>query len=468
MRKLKLNTKFKYLLIFSIVVCCYLLYKPYYDYNNHRVELSSLVVDSAAYRLNLSRVVKFKLESRCLCRPESIEVSRLKEAPTQFEISINDLNETYAYKYRLSEQLIESTRFTCDLYNSFRRGPNQRVVAYSILDYSSTRRDHYMSQLRLASTILSTYFPGWIIRVYHSGESLNDNDHCELQCLRDRSTNKILDNIDLCSVNKLPMGLYGTWSAEYMFPSTWRWLPIVDDFVNIFLSRRLDNCINQREISVIYDWMLNYARTSSLIIRGKLLFYFFSSDYFFLFVWFMFLFVCIEYKDHPSHLDHMIGDLWALKTKLNASLSNEIFNAISDQFLAKWYRSYGNDEAAERDFLTRFVWPLVQSHSKIYDSYNCLSLKSGDPFPTKRDTSDAEFCFVGATKCCDYDNLRPKKSKKSARPLDNKTRALLNEIKIHNELKSSWPKYDDGYYFMSINECPTQCRPKDSQNWIYC
>ena len=82
-------------------------------------------------------------------------------------------------------------------------------------------------------------------------------------------TNNFIDNTDFCHINKLPIkGSFNkTWQANYMHKMAWRWFPIGDDFVNIFLSRDSDSPIIQREIDAVDAWLK--TDMAAHIMRGK-------------------------------------------------------------------------------------------------------------------------------------------------------------------------------------------------------
>ena len=164
--------------------------------------------------------------------------------------------------YTLKPDAINSLRLTCDLYNSFRRGPNLKVVSYSLYGNKSL----YVRYLPILSVAVKEMYPDWIIRVYHDN-SINEKTKCELECLND-SKNLPINNIDFCNINKIPaIGLFETWNAGYLHAMKWRWLPIGDSFVNTFLSRDTDSPIIQREVDAVNTWLA--SNKSGHIMRGK-------------------------------------------------------------------------------------------------------------------------------------------------------------------------------------------------------
>ena len=126
--------------------------------------------------------------------------------------------------------------------------------------------------------------PDWVIRVYHDG-SIDKSVICEKICLEKdseveetKTKAEYYDNIEFCDVEKLPNGLHRTWNAAYMIPMSWRWLPIGDEFVDVFISRDTDSCINTRETAALAEWLdsnnlfhIMRGITPSLIYQIKLI-----------------------------------------------------------------------------------------------------------------------------------------------------------------------------------------------------
>ena len=62
-----------------------------------------------------------------------------------------------------------------------------------------------------------------------------------------------------------------TWDASYIHAMMWRWFPIRDQFVDVFMSRDSDSTIFQREIDSVNAW-LNTDKVGH-IMRGEFIFY---------------------------------------------------------------------------------------------------------------------------------------------------------------------------------------------------
>ena len=94
-----------------------------------------------------------------------------------------------------------------------------------------------------------------MIRIYYD-KSINSSIICELECLKDEKSGKFMDIIDFCNINEIPFGNpNNTWNAQYMHSMKWRFLPIGDPFVDIFMSRDLDSWIIDREVDAVNVWL---------------------------------------------------------------------------------------------------------------------------------------------------------------------------------------------------------------------
>lgn len=218
----------------------------------------------------------YLLKSRCSCRPEVIEINRVRANNTDYyDIQVKKSNTnntaqrvTVLKRYRIPKTEFETITVTCDLYSTLRRGFGQKVIGFSLFG----QENFYYNFLTENMIRAARFMPGWVIRVYHDG-SINRSVVCEKQCLTKRSRDPnathddiYYDNIDFCDVEKLPYGFESTWSATYMIPMSWRWLPVGDSFVDVFVSRDTDSCINERETSAVNEWLA--SNTLFHIMRG--------------------------------------------------------------------------------------------------------------------------------------------------------------------------------------------------------
>ena len=164
---------------------------------------------------------------------------------------------------RIKPYVRDFERPLCDLYNVLRRGYGQKVISYSL--YGSN--PIYYSEIAYLSKLVSQYYPDWVIRI-HYDKTLNKSIICEYECMKDELTGKYVDNIDFCNINEIPFGNpVETWDAQYMHSMKWRFLPIGDPFVDMFMSRDLDSWIVQREVDAVKVWI--ESNTLFHVMRGK-------------------------------------------------------------------------------------------------------------------------------------------------------------------------------------------------------
>jgi len=109
------------------------------------------------------------------------------------------------------------------------------------------------------------------MRVHHD-KSIKQNIKCELECLTDEN-GSFLDNVDFCNLEKMSghqnlvfeyhnwtdiiQGKYNEsyWTATYINSMMWRWFPINDPFVDVFMNRDSDSLIIQREVDSVNVWL---------------------------------------------------------------------------------------------------------------------------------------------------------------------------------------------------------------------
>lgn len=238
--------------------------------------LTCLVYNSNLFDLNLylwranEDISGYLLKSRCSCRNEIIEINRVydsNEFPSSqvyydIQIKHRDHPSRVLKRYRISQTEFEKITVTCDLYSTLRRGYGQKVIGFSLFG----KEELYYNFLNENVIRAAKHLPDWVIRVYHDG-SIDRSIICQKQCLKQENNSSFYDNIDFCDVEKIPYGFESTWSGAYMIPMSWRWLPIGDDFVDVFVSRDTDSCINEREKAAVDEWM----KSNNLfhVMRGK-------------------------------------------------------------------------------------------------------------------------------------------------------------------------------------------------------
>lgn len=204
--------------------------------------------------------------SKCDCKNN--EQIRLFKINDHFYSISSVLKNTNAKipKYNVSKLKFESSIFSCDMYNSLRRGPNQKVISYSLYG----KNTFYYKSIKSLANIIKKRYPNWIIRVHHDN-SIDKSVICEIECLKFNSTEtngeEYLDIIDFCNIEELPFDFERSWNASFMHGMSWRWLPIGDSFIDYWNSRDTDSWIPQRELDSVNVWL--NSNTLFHVMRGK-------------------------------------------------------------------------------------------------------------------------------------------------------------------------------------------------------
>lgn len=184
-------------------------------------------------------------------------------------------------------------------------------------------------------------------------------------------------------------------------------LLLVDPMVGIFVVRDLDSEIFQREVDAVHEWLTKTSYAFHIM------------------------------RDNYQHGIEMLGGLWGLASNRLSSIdrfkiAKSILPSIDPNEIQRFVRKYA--DRGDQIFLTDHIWPIARHNSLTHDSFHCLWSRyiyrtDTRPFPSQRRSPD---CFVGCAKPC-------------CRPISNST---IN--------------------FDQYQRCPTVCRPKNHQNWIFC
>jgi hypothetical protein len=201
---------------------------------------------------NQINVIYFK--HNCECKKDT-RLAIVKNENTS-SVYFEKTNQISKHLYDLSNDEIEKSVFTCDFYNSFRRGKSQRIISYSL--YNKNR--FFYDKLKEITRQLKVLYPGWTMRVYYD-KTIDKSVICEVECQID-DKGLLLDNADFCDINNLTFKLENVknsnltpFDASYIHSMMWRWLPIGDSFVDVFSSRDTDSFLLQREVDSVNVWL---------------------------------------------------------------------------------------------------------------------------------------------------------------------------------------------------------------------
>eukprot|EP00093_Oithona_nana_P009625 09625.XXX_377775_379280_1 [CDS] Oithona nana genome sequencing. len=207
----------------------------------------------------------------------------------------------------------------------------------------------------------------WSMRVYHNLED-DDLDLCHLACLnrnrggrfRGRSSIQPLPPLLLCNVNRNP--LFG--NASVILPTLWRFLPMLDDQVEVALFRDLDSRASSREVAAVQEWL-----------QSKHVFH--------------------VMRDHPGHDMPILAGMWGVK--LSSPQMRKALQAVFYQMLHADSAYWRGQIISSRDqaLLERYLWPWAKDITLQHDSYHCDLFAKSHPWPTRRQEWETNN-YVGA------------------------------------------------------------------------
>jgi hypothetical protein len=221
-------------------------------------------IKKSNFLMNLDKVRRY-LNPKCSCHEDTSICLKLDQYDN-YTILIKDENLNQTKSYQIKKDEFDYSFISCNPFKVLKRGKNQKILSYFISG-NIVINNEIVNRLKNLIESASRYYKDWIIRIYHNG-NLDDKLICELECYENIQTNKIYDNIDFCNINEFT---FESMNISYLIPNFWRWLPIADSFVDIFLSRDLNSCLGNREFLAVDEWI---TKTNTLfhIIRGNYLF----------------------------------------------------------------------------------------------------------------------------------------------------------------------------------------------------
>ncbi|CAF1056648.1 unnamed protein product, partial [Brachionus calyciflorus] len=262
-----------------------------------------------------------------------------------------------SYTNKSYEIDLQSHVFTCDIYSSLKRGPNQKVISFCL--FGNSKRFYYLL-LEIAEKV-KYFYPDHLIRIYHNS-SLDKTFKCELECSK--------NFVDFCNINKLPIsiGKINTYlNVDYLNSRMWRFLPVGDTFVDLFHSRDSDSIILQREKDSVEEWL--------------------KTDH-----------IVHIMRDHPAENWLIQAGMWGFKTSHERKLANQLFDQLINKTIAKRFNHDGMslNKFADQSFLAQYLYPKIHKNATIHDSFTCKIHNDSKPFPTRR----AGSCYVGVIGKC--------------------------------------------------------------------
>ena len=213
----------------------------------HQEIYSDDLTNGNAYKTSLNKIKNSINSNKCSCRAnEHIKIT--ENLPDNDSIVFNILkNNISTLSYSILREDLLNSGISCSPFKAFRRGPNLKVISYSIFGTNRIYYRYLKSIIKGAKEI----YPGWTIRVFHD-ENLSEREICDLECFKNEENGEIFDNIDFCNIHAM---VYVKWSPSYLIKTFWRWLPIGDIFVDYILSRDTDSCLVERERDAVDAWL---------------------------------------------------------------------------------------------------------------------------------------------------------------------------------------------------------------------
>ncbi|XP_059351552.1 uncharacterized protein LOC130689401 [Daphnia carinata] len=226
-------------------------------------------------------------------------------------------------------------------HHADRRGPHQKVIGYSLYGNLSAPvfASKYLKYFNETLYSVPTAYPGWVVRIYHN---LTKDDAEGWKVLE--NTIDFADHIDLCNATEVIKKL----NLADLFAMTWRWLPLLDEMVDMLMSRDSDTAIITREQDAVREWLAS------------------DRDFHIM-------------RDHPRHyaLFRTIAGIWGVKMIRNRSI---IVNAAQKMF----HENHRHERDYDQKLLKRLFWPIAPTSLMAHDSYCCVKIPHSKPYPTQR------------------------------------------------------------------------------------
>ena len=133
---------------------------------------------------------------------------------------------------------------------------------------------------------------------------------------------QVYDQVDVCNVTSVLESL-GV-KQEFLFPMTWRFLPLLDSSVDRFMSRDTDSIVLKREAEAVNEWLQSPVTFHIM-------------------------------RDHEKHCVPILGGLWGVKIHQNRTAIRQAAQRLFQFQLTSSEMKKGVDQA----LLNKFIWPLA-------------------------------------------------------------------------------------------------------------
>ena len=329
----------------------------YMVYKQYRETLRALIPSPIAQHL-LRNVPDDKLEFF------NQHYELIKETSIVSKIKSKSSNQVIQIKYtlpgcdcsRIDEdiRIISEHKSLCS-ESATARGPRQNIISYTYFGTDeNTIRFHLMNILNITKKSVKVY-PKWTIRLHLK---INTFYHpkihpvlCDLYC-----KNK---NVDICILENIHNESFSDFSGLQVNGRFWRFLPMLDPLVDMFMSRDIDAYVLDREVQAVYEWILsNY---SYHILR-----------------------------DHPAHCGPMLAGLWGVKIRNVRKQHYELWKTFV-------YSKIDEAKHWDQTLLKDMIYPMINKYDIIqHDSYCCKRFNDTTirPFKVRRE-KNGNWCGGG-------------------------------------------------------------------------
>ena len=225
------------------------------------------------------------------------------------------------------------------------RGPKQKIISYTYFGSAENILKYHFENINYIVDRAKDVYSGWTVRLHLKKENLENpyiwSTLCHLQCKK--------NNIDICVLEDLDDKEFNDFSDIQVNGRFWRFLPLLDPLVDVFISRDIDAFLLDREVAAVEEWM--------------------SSPYSYHIL-----------RDHPLHCGTMLAGLWGVKT-VNVRTSHY------DQWVDFIYSQVDHEKHWDQTLLQQKIYKLARLDSMEHDSYCCKVMKGQHvrPFQVKRD-----------------------------------------------------------------------------------
>lgn len=185
------------------------------------------------------------------------------------------------------------------------RNPTSKTVGKRVISFALWGNDPlHSSGLSANAEFSKRWFPGWSLRLYCEPQHVAKASGLGYEVFERKITK-------------------GPWEGLF-----WRFEPVYDPEVDVFISRDLDSRLNPRESAAVAEWL--------------------SSGKF-----------AHVMRDHPAHDVAMLGGMWGCRHSAEFA---ELFQAK----LKRW--GAWDHKGCDQEFLSQHIWPSVDHRALIHDS----------------------------------------------------------------------------------------------------